>query len=180
MTEILYTLLGSIITILVSWVFKLITNKRQHKLEMQRIAVQNKLETSKKAISWLMEAKNELYVVIWALEHFKELGPGMVGGILERAERLTKLEIEAKNEFNAIELYYNLDNIVKRYNIGVMMPQLLSSQNTLAILKSHPQEETVEEFESIRNESLLLFKQLFDAISEIIEVIRQDNINYLK
>lgn len=180
MKEIFYTLLGSIITIFVSWVFNLITNKRQHKMEMHRIAVQNKLETSKKAISWLQETKNELFVVIWALEHFQELGPGMMGGILERAERLTKLEIEAKSEFNAIELYYNLDDVVKRYNIESIMPQLLSLQNSMAILRNYPQEDTIVEFKNARNDTLIILKQLSEAISEIIEIIRKDNLGYLK
>lgn len=180
MKEILYTLLGSIITIFISWMFNLITNKRQHKMEMHRIAVQNKMDTSKKAISWLQETKNELFVVIWALEHFQELGPGMIGGILERAERLTKLEIEAKSEFNAIELYYNLDDVVKKNNIETLMPQLLSLQNSMALLRNYPQEDTIVEFENARNDTLILLKQLSEAISEIIKIIRQDNLDYLK
>lgn len=180
MKEILYTLLGSIITIFVSWMFNLLTNKRQHKMEMHRIAVQNKMDTSKKAISWLQETKNELFVVIWALEHFQDLGPGMIGGIIERAERLTKLEIEAKSEFNAIGLYYNLDEVVKQYNLETIVPKLLSLQNSLALLRDYPQEDVTIEFENARNDTLCILNQLSEAISEIIEIIRQDNLGYLK
>ena len=59
MKENLFALLGSIVSIIVTWLFNLITTKRQHKMEMQRLAVQNKLEVSKTAIGWLMEAKSE-------------------------------------------------------------------------------------------------------------------------
>jgi hypothetical protein len=111
MKEILFTLLGSIISIIVTWIFNLISNKRQHKMDMQRLAVQNKLEVSKTAISWLMETKNELYCCIWSLEHYKELEPAIINNVIVRAQNLTILGAEAKNNFNAIELYYDLDDI---------------------------------------------------------------------
>lgn len=61
----LFALGASIMTIFITWIFNLFTTKRQHKMEMQRLAVQNKLEVSKTAIGWLMEAKSELFIVIW-------------------------------------------------------------------------------------------------------------------
>ena len=42
--DVLLILLGAILSIITT----MITNKRQHKMEMQRLAVQNKLDTSKK------------------------------------------------------------------------------------------------------------------------------------
>lgn len=98
---------------MLSIVTTMITNKRQHKMEMQRIAVQNKLDTSKQAISWLMQAKSELYVIIWYFDNHNDINDGMLNAIMERAERLTTLEIEARDCFNAIELYYNLGEINK-------------------------------------------------------------------
>ena len=180
MKEMLYTLLGSIIAIIVTWIFNLITNKRQHKMEIQRLAVQNKLETSKKAISWLLEAKNELYVVVWSLEHLHELAPGMLGGVAERAEKLTTLEVEAKNYFNAIELYYNFDAINKKYNLESIIPHMLSLLNTLAALRNIPQEVSVENFDGVLKDTLSALKQLRSAVEDIIEIIRQDNLSYLK
>lgn len=177
MKEIIFALVGSIITIVVTWLFNLITTKRQHKMEMQRLAVQYKLETSRKAISWLMEAKSELFIVLWALEHFSELTPNMLGGVLERAEKLTKLEADARNNFNAIELYYSFDKIIKKYKLEAVIPQMLSLQNTLVILKDNSNK---EEFQKVVSESILVLKQLHSAVIEMIDIISQDNLNYLK
>lgn len=177
MKEILFALLGSIVSIMVTWLFNLITTKRQHKMEMQRLAVQNKLEVSKTAIGWLMEAKSELFIVIWALEHLSELTPSMLSGVVERAEKLTKLELEARNNFNAIELYYSFDKIIKKYKLEAVIPQILSLQNTLVILKDNSNK---EEFQKVVSESILVLKQLHSAVIEIIDIISQDNLNYLK
>ena len=177
MKEIIFALVGSIITVVVTWLFNLITTKRQHKMEMQRLAVQYKLETSRKAISWLMEAKSELFIVLCALEHFSELTPNMLGGVLERAEKLTKLEADARNNFNAIELYYSFDTIIKKYKLEAVIPQMLSLQNTLVILKDNSNK---EEFQKVVSESILVLKQLHSAVIEMIDIISQDNLNYLK
>ncbi len=174
--DVLLILLGATLSIVTTW----IANNRQHKLDMQRLAVQNKLETSKKAISWLLEAKNELYVIIWSLEHLHELAPGMLGGVVERAEKLTTLEAEAKDYFNAIELYYKTDAISKKYNLELMIPQLLSLVNTLAALRNSPQEIAVDKFDGVLEDTLFTLKQLRSAVEDLIEIIRQDNLNYLK
>jgi len=65
-------------------------------MEIRRIAIQNKLDTSKAAISWLTEVKSELSIVIWAIEHKDEIEPEMMGGIVERANRLNVLELDAR------------------------------------------------------------------------------------
>ena len=176
MKDVLLILLGSIISIITT----LIANKQLHKMNLQQLAVQNKLETSKKAISWLLEAKNELYVIIWSLEHLHELAPGMMGGVVERAEKLTTLEVEAKNYFNAIELYYDLDVISEKYDLESMIPQMLSLVNTLAALRNEQQEIMADKFDAVLKDTLHTLKQLRSAVEDMIEIIRQDNLNYLK
>ena len=180
MKEIIFALVGSIITIVVTWLFNLITTKRQHKMEMQRLAVQYKLETSRKAISWLMEAKSELFIVLWALEHFSELTPNMLGGVLERAEKLTKLEADARNNFNAIELYYSFDKITEKYQLEAVIPQMLSLQNTLVILnKDSSDNSNKDEFQKVISETIVVLRQLHSAIIDMIEIISNDNLNHL-
>ena len=137
MKEILFALLGSIVSIIVTWLFNLITTSRQHKMEMQRLAVQNKLEVSKTARGWLMEAKSELFVLIWCLEHYTELDSNMWLSTIERSKKLIVLGTEAKNNFNAIELYYDLDDIAKKYNLWVIMSKMLILQNSLATWNSN-------------------------------------------
>ena len=173
----LFALGASIMTIFITWIFNLFTTKRQHKMEMQRLAVQNKLEVSKTAIGWLMETKSELFIIIWALEHLSELTPSMLIGVVERAEKLTKLEVEARNKFNAIELYYSFDKIIKKYKLEAVIPQMLSLQNTLVILKDNSNK---EESQKVVSESILVLKQLHSAVIEMIDIISQDNLNYLK
>lgn len=175
----LFALGASIMTIFVTWIFNLITTKRQHKMEMQRLAVQNKLEVSKTSVSWLMEAKNELFVLIWCLEHYAKLDSNMLLGAIERSKKLINLEAEARTYFNAIELYYDLDDIAQKYNLWVMIPQMLTLQNSLAVLNNNPQD-PVDEDDKVINELLSLFILLHSAIGEMIERIRQDNLNYLK
>ena len=78
MTEAFYTMLGSVIGIIITWIFNLITTKKQHKMEIHRLAVQNKLEISKMAMGWLSDVKSELTAIIWAMEHQDELSTGML------------------------------------------------------------------------------------------------------
>lgn len=180
MTEFVYTLFGAIVTIVVTWIFNQVTARRQNKRDMQRIAVQNKLETSKSAIGWLTEVKSELSIVIWAIEHKDEIAPEMMGGVVERANRLNVLELDARKQFNAIELYYNFDEIKNKYNLGTMIPQFLTLQNVLAELTTRSQTDSVDEFENVTARSLLLLKNLHSAVSDIIEMIREDNLHYLQ
>ena len=179
MNEILYAFLGSIVSIIVTWIFNLISSKRQHKMDMQKLAVQNKLEVSKTAISWLTEAKSDLYVCIWYLEHYTELESTLINNIIERSQKLVALEAEAKVHFNPIVLYYKLDDIEEKYNVRLIMPQILTLQNSLAVLQQNPHA-SIEEYDKLLRELLSLLKQLHDAITEIIEKIRQDNLNYLQ
>lgn len=179
MKEILFALLGSIVSIIVTWIFNLISSKRQHKMDMQRLVVQNKLEVSKTAVSWLQEAKNELFVLIWYLERYKELDSNMWLGAIERSKKLINLEAEARNYFNAIELYYDLDDIAKKYNLWVIISKMLTMQNSLTELNNNLQD-SIEEYDKAINELLSLFISLHSAIAEIIDKIRQDNLNYLK
>ena len=176
MKDVILILIGATLSIVTTW----IANNRQHKMDMQRLAVQNKLETSKKAISWLLEAKNELFVIIWSLEHLQELAPGMLGGVVERAEKLTTLEAEAKKYFNAIELYYDFGAVSEKYDFDLMIPQMLSLLNALAALKNNPQEVSNDKFAGVLKDTLFALKQLRSAVEDLIEIIRQDNMNYLK
>lgn len=148
-------------------------------MEIRRIAIQNKLDTSKAAISWLTEVKSELSIVIWAIEHKDEIEPEMMGGIVERANRLNVLELDARKQFNAIELYYNFEEIENKYNLGTMMPQFLTLQNVLAGLTTTSQVDSVEKLEIVTERSLLLMKNLHCAVSDITEMIRKDNLHYL-
>lgn len=180
MTEFAYTLFGAIVSIIVTWIFNQVTARRQHKREMQRIAVQNKLETSKSAMGWLTEVKSELSIIIWALEHKDKIAPEMIGGVVERANRLNVLELDARKQFNAIELYYKFDEIKNKYNLGTMIPQFLTLQNVLAELTSRTQVDSVDELEAVTEKSLLLLKNFHSAVSDIIEMIREDNLCYLQ
>ena len=180
MTEFSYTILGSIIAIIVTWIFNQVTARRQHKRDIQRIAVQNKLDTSKSAMGWLIEVKSELSIVIWALEHKDEIAPEMMGGVVERANRLNVLELDARKQFNAIELYYHFEEIENKYNLGTMIPQFLTLQNVLAELTARSQVDSLDELETVTEKSLLLLKNLHNAVSDIIEIIRKYNLHYLE
>lgn len=178
MKEIIFALVGSIITIVVTWLFNLITTKRQHKMEMQRLAVQYKLETSRKAISWLLEAKNDLYIVIWTLKNVSRLDLEFFQNTMKRADKLVALEYEARKDFNAIGLYYKFDSIEKKYELESMQPKMLLLQNqSIIINKKDSYNET--EYQKVILEMISLFEQLHCAVIEMIEVIRKDNLNYL-
>ena len=84
-----------------------------------------------------MQAKNELYVIIWYLDNHKEIDDGMLNIVIERAERITTLEIEARDYLNAIELYYNLGEINKKYDMETIAPQMLSLQDHFAAIKKY-------------------------------------------
>ena len=100
-------------------------------------------------------------------------------GAIERSKKLINLEAEARNYFNAIELYYDLDDIAKKYNLWVIISKMLTMQNSLTELNNNLQD-SIEEYDKAINELLSLFISLHSAIAEIIDKIRQDNLNYLK
>lgn len=180
MKEFLYTILGSVIGIVFTWLFNLVSSKMQDKMAIRRLAVQNKLETSKTAMAWLTESKSELSVVIWALEHREKLTTEMTEMIQVHTNRLGELGQEAKESFNAIELYYNLDEVVNKYKLGTLVPQILSLQNYLSEIAKSPSDYSIADYDRTLDELLRLVKTLNDAVSEIMEVIRQDNLSYLK
>ena len=127
-----------------------------------------------------MEVKSELSIIIWALEHKDEIAPEMMGGVAERANRLNALELDVRKQFNAIELYYNFDMIENKYSLGTMIPQFLTLQNVLAELTARLQVDSMDELENVTERSLLLLKNLYSAVSDIIEMIRKDNLRYLQ
>lgn len=176
MKDVLLIFFGAIISIITTW----IANKQLHKMNLQQLAVQNKLETSKTAIGWLMEARSELSILIWFLERYQELGDGMMDEFFKKAAKLSSLENEAKKYINAIELYYNLNEIDEKYNVESMMPRLLSLQSKIDILKNDPRDSALQELQVALDEIKQVLQQQFEAITEIIETIRQDNLNYLK
>lgn len=61
-----------------------------------------------------------------------------------------------------------------------MIPQFLTLQNVLAELTSRTQVDSVDELEAVTEKSLLLLKNFHSAVSDIIEMIREDNLCYLQ
>lgn len=62
----------------------------------------------------------------------------------------------------------------------VIVPQMLSLQDHISTIKNNPQDNIMENLCAALEETKCMFKQLHAAISDIIELIRQDNLNYLK
>jgi hypothetical protein len=127
-----------------------------------------------------MEARSELLILIWFLERRQELGDGMMNEFFNRAAKLSSFGNEAKNYINAIELYYNLNEIGKKYNVESLIPGLLSLLSKIDILKDDPRDSALQELQEALDEIKQVLQQQFEAITEIIETIRQDNLNYLK
>jgi hypothetical protein len=103
----------------------------------------------------------------------------MINNVIVRAQNLITLEADARNNLNSIELYYDLDDIAKKYNLWSIISQILTLQNSTAVLINNPQTSD-EEYNKAINQLLSVFLPLHSAIAEIIERIRQDNLSYLK
>ena len=180
MSEVWYTVLGSVIGIVVTWVFNLVTSKMQHKMEIRRIALQNKLDTSKTAISWLMDVRGKLQTTIWLIEHRDALNTSTIEYAKAIGKQLEALEQEAREYFNAIELYYNFDDVVNRYDLNAIAPQVLDLINRINEILQSPESADDEDIKLINEKLLTICKQLYDATIDITEIIRQDNMSYLK
>lgn len=180
MSEVWYTVLGSVIGIVVTWVFNLVTSKMQHKMEIRRIALQNKLDTSKTAISWLMDVRGKLQTTIWLIEHRDTLNTSTIEYAKAIGKQLEALEQEAREYFNAIELYYNFDDVVNRYDLNAIAPQVLDLINRINEVLQSPESAVDEDINRINEKLLTICKQLYDATIDITEIIRQDNMSYLK
>ena len=77
-------------------------------------------------------------------------------------------------------MYYNFDEIENKYNLGTMIPQFLTLQNVLAELTARSQVDSLNELETVTEKSFRLLKNLHNAVSDIIEIIRMDNLHYLE
>ena len=175
-----YTILGSVIGIVVTWFFNLVSSRMQHKMEIRRIALQNKLETSKTATSWLMDVRGKLQTTIWMIEHRDMLTVSTIEYAKAIGKQLEALEQEAREYFNAIELYYNFDDVVNRYDLNAVAPQVLDLINRINEILQSPESADDEDIKQINEELLVVCKHLYDATIDITEIIRQDNMKYLK
>lgn len=180
MNEIWYTVLGSVIGIVVTWVFNLVTSKMQHKMEIRRIALQNKLDTSKTAISWLTDVRGKLQAIIWMIEHCDTLNNSTIEYAKAIGKQLATLEQDAREYFNAIELYYNFDDVLNRYDLNAIAPQVLGLINRIDEILQSPESADDADIKQINEELLTICKHLYDATIDITEIIRQDNMSYLK
>lgn len=176
MKDVLLILLGAILTIATTW----IANKQLHKMNLKQLSVQNKLDTSKTAIGWLMDVRGKLQTTIWFIEHRDTLNTSTIEYARKIGKQLEALELEAGGYFNAIELYYNFDDVVNRYDLNAIAPQVLDLINRINEILQSPESADDESIKQINEKLLAMCKHLYDATIDITEIIRQDNMSYLK
>lgn len=174
--DVLLILLGAILSITTTW----IANKQLHKMNLKQLAVQNKLDASKTAISWLMDVRGKLVTTIWLIEHRDVLNTSTMEYAKEIGKQLTVLEQDAREYFNAIELYYNFDDVVNRYDLNAIAPQVLDLINRINEISQFPENTDDKDIKQINEELLAVCMHLYDATIEITEIIRQDNMRYMK
>ena len=98
---------------------------------------------------------------------------------MQIGKQLEALEHEAREYFNAIELYYNFDDVVNRYDLNAIAPQVLDLINRINEVSQSPESVDDEDINRINEKLLTICKQLYDATIDISEIIRQDNMSYL-
>ena len=176
MKDVLLILLGAILSITTTW----IANKQLHKMNLRQLAVQNKLETSKTAIIWLMDVRGKLQTIIWMIEHRDALTASTIEYAKAMGKQLESLEQEAREYFNAIELYYNFDDVTNRYDLNAIAPQVLDLINRINAILQSSESADDKDIKQINEELLAVCMHLYDATIDITEIIRQDNMKYLK
>ena len=79
-----------------------------------------------------------------------------------------------------IELYYNFDDVVNRYDLNTIAPQVLDLLNRINAILQSPESADDEDIKQINEKLLVVCMHLYDATIDIIEIIRQDNMKFLE
>lgn len=120
-TQILTFVIGAIVpilTLLLKWVFDLLSSERQYTRERRKIVLQRQLEVMEDAMANLLGMWEALYALKSVMERFSaEPSPAQIELLQKAIEGVNCFQEKSKGNKNAILLYYDFSAITKEYEL---------------------------------------------------------------
>ena len=181
--------LGSAITLLLTALLDLLKAKYMVKLEMTKLLFLRKTDAVEKAISWLQESIDCYRMMQTACNDIDDkYNQFVVEKMINSSAQARKLYNEAEFRLNPIYLYYNFDDVEKKFNLKDSYAMInhcikaIDEQNKLAISIN---EQGIEKKEEVNLKTISLYKDLskvleyhIGASAEMIVRLRKDYRKY--
>lgn len=109
----------SILTLVLKWVFDLLSSERQYTRERRKIVLQRQLEVMENAMSNLLGMWEELYSLKSVMERFSaEPSPALIELLKKAIDGVNSFQEKSKGNKNAILLYYDFSVITKEFEVN--------------------------------------------------------------
>lgn len=181
--------LGSVITLLLTALLDLFKARYMAKLEMKKLLFQRKTDAVEKTISWLQESIDCYRMLQTACNDIDDkYNQFVVEKMINSSAQARKLYNEAEFRLNPIYLYYNFDDVEKKFNLKDSYAMInhcikaIDEQNKLAISIN---EQGIEKKEEVNLKTISLYKDLskvleyhIGASAEMIVRLRKDYRKY--
>ena len=120
-TQILTFVIGAIVpilTLVLKWIFDLLSSERQYTRERRKIVLQHQLEVMEDAMANLLGMWEALYALKSVMERFSaEPSPAQIELLQKAIEGVNCFQEKSKGNKNAILLYYDFSAITKEYEL---------------------------------------------------------------
>lgn len=185
--------IGSSATLLLTALFDYLKEKYRSKIEIHKLVFQRKTNAVENAISWLQESIDCYRMMQFGCNDIDEkYNPVVWERIVRSSNQANKLYAEAGKYLNPIYLYYDFKEIEDKYNALKSAEYInyaitkIGKLNQIAIeLQNVDGADISEDLQRIRENEVLLFKELYKAIddqimsmSEIICTLRKEYSKY--
>ena len=120
-SQILTFVIGAIvpiITLVLKWVFDLLSSERQNTRERRKIVLQHQLEVMEDAMANLLGMWEALYALKSVMERFSaEPSPAQIELLQKAIDGVNSFKEKSIGSKNAILLYYDFSSITKEYEL---------------------------------------------------------------
>lgn len=135
-TQILTFVIGTIVpilTLVLKWVFDLLSSERQYTRERRKIVLQRQLEVMEDAMSNLLGMWEVLYSLKSVMEQFStEPSSAQIESLQKAIDGVNSFQEKSKGDKNAILLYYDFSAITKEYELDKVDNILLELSDNIS------------------------------------------------
>ena len=135
-SQILTFVIGAIvpiITLVLKWVFDLLSSERQNTRERRKIVLQHQLEVMEDAMANLLGMWEALYALKSVMERFSaEPSPAQIELLQKAIDGVNSLKDKSIGSKNAILLYYDFSSITKEYEVNKIDSILLELSDVIS------------------------------------------------
>ena len=135
-TQILTFVIGAIvpiITLVLKWVFDLLSSERQNTRERRKVVLQHQLEVMEDAMANLLSMWEALYALKSVMERFSaEPSPAQIELLQKAIYGVNSFKEKSIGSKNAILLYYDFSAITKEYELDKIDNLLLELSDVIS------------------------------------------------